>query len=362
MSFSFKTPFGSPVAWAEVGLGTHPGSRPYNDDRCSWVVWQDYARQDAYRQGLLLLLLDGAASAGGSRASRLAHAAFLDYFFNAAGVEDPRERLERAVALTDAELSKLNQGAGNEPLQTTLIAQVIYPHGEWYAASIGDSAFLVIPPGKSQPAGYKRLGFFKDSAVGSGGQQTIEQVQQQQALQETRFALVTDGIGDNLPNEDLAKCCRKEHVAAAAQALAQATRARRIEERKRHKILNPEQNLGLDNMTAVVARYRGGFSDRDRRLAPVMYAGSLTCTGVANAGQAPDSAWSLVCEQTGSSEAFIGRLLRALTVFERTPLADRLIKAQDATGIAHQGAVEVATFGLDGHDALRLKGGGVLVS
>ena len=71
----------------------------------------------------------------------------------------------------------------------------------------------------------------------------------------TVFALLSDGIADSLPTDAIDRITRRRAVQRAAPEIVGATRRHRLRERRREKASLSE--MGLDNMSVVLARFEG---------------------------------------------------------------------------------------------------------
>jgi hypothetical protein len=314
------TPQSSPVPWARLGLVTDVGdNHPLNDDRCLAVASRDLGGRvpPPFRDFLLLVLADGATGStftapptppggpgepegqgAGWRASQLAQAVFLQSFF-ASPTPDVLRRLAEALWRADHTLATSPEGR----LASTLTALFLSADGTACGASIGNSALLVLPPQRRTAAARKlrKLGYRDRAAVGNGetalvapdappgageageagedgedGDAEADTVvetwcpeeegappgapaqgkrQGQPAKAGTVFALLSDGIADSLPTEAVDRIVRRRPVERAAPEIVSATRRHRVRERRREKASLTE--MGLDNMSAVLARFEG---------------------------------------------------------------------------------------------------------
>lgn len=279
-----RTPFGRPVAWADVAMVSDIGdSHALNDDRCLVLSSRDLSpdRTGAPDEFLLCLLADGATGStfapeadgvesaqAGWRASQLAQAAFVERFLSS-GEIDVLDKLKHALRAADRALLESAEGS----LSTTLTALYLTADGTAYAASIGDSVLLVMPPSRRTPAErrLKKLGYEDTTAVGSGDT-TLSYVDESELIEQwwpnkegepvdmhvksgTYFALLSDGISDNLPVDVIDTLLHRHTLDRATVGLARQTRERRAEMQMQGG--GSTNELGLDNMSAIVVRYRG---------------------------------------------------------------------------------------------------------
>jgi serine/threonine protein phosphatase PrpC len=285
---TLETPFGRPVRWAETAVVTDAGdSHELNDDRCLVLSWRGVRARlpGTSREFLLCLLADGATGStfapgvgsnyggdsprqAGWRASQVAQAAFLEQFLVSAEV-DMLDRLKDGLRAADRTL--LNSGEGQ--LSTTLVVLCLADDGRACAASIGDSVLLVLPPHRRQPSDrrVKKLGYEDGASVGGGD--TLEaSIDESQLIEQwwphkegggsdtrlergTFLVLLSDGIADNLPFDIIDALLRRHSLQPATLALPVKTRERRVQTQKRAG--SSIQQLGLDNMSAVVVRFDG---------------------------------------------------------------------------------------------------------
>ena len=294
---ALETPFGRPVQWADVALVTDIGdSHDLNDDRCLVVTHvplrstgqasTDLGQKAAdAAEFILCLLADGATGStfgpgaagqrsgdppkqAGWRASQLAQAAFVESFLSSAEV-DILDRLKDGLRVADRVLTNSTEGA----LSTTLVALYLSADGTAYAASIGDSVLLVLPPRRKTPGDrrLKKLGYEDTTSVGSGDT-TLASIDADECIEQwwphkeggasttrvepgTYMVLMSDGISDNLPAELIDQLLHRHPLDRATIGLPLHTRARRIET---HKLSGAStQQLGLDNMSAIVVRFDG---------------------------------------------------------------------------------------------------------
>ena len=281
-----RTPFGRPVAWAEVAMVSDSGdSHELNDDRCLVMTSRDlgHGAEGPLGDFMLCLLADGATGStfvsgapAGWRASQLAQAAFVERFLSSAEV-DILDRLKDGLRAADQALVSSPEGR----LSTTLTALFLASDGRAYAASIGDSVLLVLPPTRRNPGDrrLKKLGYEDTTAVGSGDT-TLSYVDEAELIEQwwpdkeaitgrqvhtrvrpgTRFVLLTDGISNNLPVDVIDQLLHRHTLETATVGLPRHTRERRAQMQKRGGGSTSE--LGLDNMSGIVVRFVG-----QRRLA-----------------------------------------------------------------------------------------------
>jgi serine/threonine protein phosphatase PrpC len=279
-----RTPFGRPVGWAEVAMVTDIGdSHELNDDRCLVITSRDLSAADSGAAGefMLCLLADGAsgstfatgdesevAAQAGWRASQLAQAAFVERFLGSFEV-DMLDRIKEGLRAADRALVESNEGS----LSTTLTALYLAGDGTAYAASIGDSVLLVLPPSRRTAADrrLKKLGYEDSTAVGSGDT-TLSYVDEGELIEQwwpnkendpvdmrvkpgTYFVLLSDGISDNLPADFIDHLVHHHTLDRATVGLPRHTRERRAQMQKVGGGSTTE--LGLDNMSAIVVRFDG---------------------------------------------------------------------------------------------------------
>jgi serine/threonine protein phosphatase PrpC len=273
-----RTPFGRPVAWAHVAMITDIGdSHELNDDRCLVLACRDLGGSTPKRANefLLCLLADGATGStfslgaqAGWRASQLAQAAFLERFLASAEI-DVLDQLKDGLRAADRALVDSPEGS----LSSTLTALYLASDGTAYAASIGDSVLLVLPPGHRTPADrrLKKLGYEDTTAVGSGDT-TLSYVDEAELIEQwwpnkendtgdmrvrpgTFFVLLSDGISDNLPVEFIEQLVQHHTLDQAAVGLARHTRERRAQMQRSSG--GSTHQLGLDNMSAIAVRFDG---------------------------------------------------------------------------------------------------------
>jgi serine/threonine protein phosphatase PrpC len=325
---TFETPFGRPVHWAEVALVTDPGdSHELNDDRCLVVTSRQVGESTAAtRDFMLCLLADGATGStfsqagpgwhtdsaprhAGWRASQLAQAAFVERFLSSHEV-DILDRLKDGLCAADRALTVSNEGI----LSTTLVALFLSADGTAYAASIGDSVLLVLPPQRKTPDDRRlqKLGYEESTSVGSGDT-TLSSVDQDQLIEQwwphkesgngssmrvepgTFIVLMSDGISDNLPAAVIDRLLHRHPLDRATVGLPLHTRERRIQTQK-HEGGSIKQ-LGLDNMSAIVVRFDGPRRGRPPTSRQQTQDGSLMCVLGTHGGPTPEAGgqFGLVC-------------------------------------------------------------------
>jgi serine/threonine protein phosphatase PrpC len=283
-----ETPFGRPVRWAEVALVTDIGdTHALNDDRCLVLTSQDLSERAAgpYREFMLCVLADGATGSrfgprgqaparsdvdrqAGWRASQLAQAAFVERFLTSPEI-DVLDRLKDGLRAADLALMDSGEGI----LSTTLVALFLSANGTAYAASIGDSVLLVLPPKRRTPGErrLKKLGYEDSTSVGSGDT-TLRSVDQSQLIEQwwpnkedgradtrispgTYLVLMSDGMSDNLPADFIDQLVHRHSLEKATVGLPIHTRERRTRTQKQGG--GSTHLLGLDNMSAIVVRFDG---------------------------------------------------------------------------------------------------------
>ncbi|MBV9132051.1 MAG: protein phosphatase 2C domain-containing protein, partial [Chloroflexi bacterium] len=279
-----RTPFGRPVSWAEVALVSDPGdSHELNDDRCLVITNRDLSGRQTREAGefMLCLLADGATGStfapdadggevaqAGWRASQLAQAAFVERFLSSTEI-DVLDRIKDGLRAADRALLESSEGS----LSTTLTALYLAADGTAYAASIGDSVLLVLPPSRRTPADrrLKKLGYEDTTAVGSGDT-TLSYVDEGELIEQwwpnkesepvdmrvkpgTCFVLLSDGISDNLPVDFIDHLVHHHTLDRATVGLPRHTRERRAQMQKFGG--GSTSQLGLDNMSAIVVRFDG---------------------------------------------------------------------------------------------------------
>jgi len=171
MTLAVRTPFGRPVAWAEVSLNGFGDTRTDQ----SWLVVSGRrlgrAGPTPVDDFVLCLVAEGGAGparsgepdlAAGSRASQLAQATWVAAFLGSDEV-DVLWRLRDAVRAADARLA-----AAAEGLAATLTAVCVASDGTAYGVSVGDSPLLVVPPAVRGGIGVKKLGHERATALGAG--------------------------------------------------------------------------------------------------------------------------------------------------------------------------------------------------
>jgi hypothetical protein len=180
MGFAVRTPFGLPVAWAEVRLTGDVGDGSARTNQRCLVVSGRRLGPTAltpFDDFLLCLLADGVLSPSvseqpdhpaGWRATQLAQAAFVESFL-ASDEVDVLWRLRDAVKAADGRLAT----AREEPLASTLTALFVAADGTAYGVSVGDSPLLVHPPRQvvRRDGRVKQLGHERTTALGTGGSQ-----------------------------------------------------------------------------------------------------------------------------------------------------------------------------------------------
>jgi serine/threonine protein phosphatase PrpC len=299
---TLETPFGRPVQWAEAALVTDIGDHELNDDRCLVMTSKDLGTPvaGAQREFMLCLLADGASGStftagtsegddvprkAGWRASQLATASFVERFLSSRET-DILDRLRDGLRAADRALAESTEGV----LSTTLVALFLSADGTACAASIGDSVMLVLPPKRNAPGDrrLKKLGFEDSTAVG-GGDTMKASIDESQLIEtwwpnkdggvETRLrpgthlVLMSDGVSDNLPAECIDQVLRRHALDKATVSLPHSTRTRRIQAHKREG--GSMNELGLDNMSAIVVRFAGSRRTGRTALLPRMDAASL---------------------------------------------------------------------------------------
>jgi hypothetical protein len=135
MSLVVRTPFGRPVAWADVSLVSDIG------DGCCVVISRrrlGYTTTNPLDDFLLCLVALGTTG----RAARLAQAAFVESFL-ANDEVDVLWRLQDAIKTADARLANLEQGR----LSTSMTAVFLAGDGTAYGVSVGDLPLVELPPG-----------------------------------------------------------------------------------------------------------------------------------------------------------------------------------------------------------------------
>jgi serine/threonine protein phosphatase PrpC len=352
-----RTPYGRPVAWAEVAMVSDIGdSHELNDDRCLVITSRDlgYGTDSPMGDWMLCLLADGATGStfavgdgraqAGWRASQLAQAAFLERFLSSPEV-DILDRLKEGLRAADQAL--VNSAEGR--LSTTLTALFLASDGRAYATSIGDSVLLVLPPTR-RTAGdrrLKKLGYEDTTAVGSGDT-TLSYVDETELIEQwwpdkegvdgrhvhmrvrpgTHFVLMSDGIADNLPIEAIEQLLRRHSLQSATVGLPRQTRERRARMQRRGG--GSTNELGLDNMSAIVVRFRA-----PRRAGPagrplLQDAALLTLQGIHGGPTASSGGQFGLIGLAGREQltTLVPTLLRGVIEHEQAPtMADRLTAA-----------------------------------
>ena len=399
-----RTPFGRPVAWAEVAMVSDIGdSHELNDDRCLVITSRDLNPGDGSDRPLgdfmLCLLADGATGStferrvgkgqdgvgslqAGWRASQLGQAAFVERFLSSAEV-DILDRLKDGLRAADQAL--VDSGEGR--LSTTLTALFISADGRAYAASIGDSVLLVLPPTRRNPGDrrVKKLGYETTTAVGSGDT-TLSYVDEAELIEQwwpdkeaisggrvqtrvrpgTRFVLMSDGISDNLPVYVIDQLLQRHTLETATVALPRHTRERRAQMQKRGG--GSTNELGLDNMSAIVVRFLGPRRPRASGLPDLEDATLLTIRGLRGGPSARSGGQFALIGVAGQEHlsGLVPQYLRSLIELEHEPsMSDRLglayLQATHGeddfarlamTGVDEQGIVHSFTAGWADLDAL----------
>jgi serine/threonine protein phosphatase PrpC len=329
---SFETPFGRPVRWAEVALVSDPGdSHELNDDRCLVVTSRDVAEQTGASADdfMLCLLADGATGSvfskhknrdadgwhddaaprpAGWRASQLAQAVFVESFLDSQE-PDILERLKDGLRAADRALSESDEGI----LSTTLVALFLSADGTAYAASIGDSVLLVLPPHRKHPDDRRlqKLGYEDSTSVGSGDT-SLSSVDQDQLIEQwwphtagggtsmrvehgTYLVLLSDGISDNLPAAVIDQLLKRHPLDRATVGLPLHTRERRLQTHKHEG--GPTHQLGLDNMSAIVVRFDGSRRGRPATFGQAIPGARLLCVLGTHGGPTPEAGgqFGLIC-------------------------------------------------------------------
>ncbi|HEV7662108.1 MAG TPA: hypothetical protein VGQ62_01140 [Chloroflexota bacterium] len=327
MMLSFETPFGRPLQWAQVAMVSDPGdSHELNDDRCLVLTSQDLGDSIAppMDEFMLCLLADGATGStfgprpafeyggespkqAGWRASQLAQSAFVERFLDSPEI-DIMDRLKDGLRAADRVLADSAEGT----LSTTLVALFLSADGTAYAASIGDSVLLVLPPRRSTPGErrLKKLGYEDSTSVGSG-ETTLQSVDEGDLIEQwwpnkeggtntrlspgTHLVLLSDGISDNLAGETIDQLLRRHPLDRATAALPVRTRARRLQAQKRDG--GSTQQLGLDNMSAIVVRFDGFRRPATRHTSPPVDDATLICLQGTHGGPRQDAGgtFGLIC-------------------------------------------------------------------
>ncbi len=323
-------PQAQPLPWARIAQATDAGdSHPGNDDRCLIIASRDLsgpARRPArsnsrsataplapllpFQDYLLLVLADGATGStfaphgtpghgeeegdpAGWRASQLAQAVFLQSFF-ASTLQDPLARLVEGIWRADHALASYPGGR----LASTLTALFLSAGGAACGASVGNSALLALPPRRQtgEARRLRKLGYRDRTALGNGetalipptaipdadADAVVETWRTAAVIPGTIFALLSDGIADSLPTDAIDRITRRRSVQRAAPEIVSATRKHRLRERRREKASLSE--MGLDNMSAVLARFEG---PPDSRSAPPVSRGAPAARRPGRAPPAP---------------------------------------------------------------------------
>jgi serine/threonine protein phosphatase PrpC len=370
-----RTPYGRPVAWAEVAMVSDLGdSHELNDDRCLVITSRDLGQDADGPMGdfMLCLLADGATGStfaasdrpvqAGWRASQLAQAAFVEQFLSSAEV-DILDRLKDGLRAADRVLVNSPEGR----LSTTLTALFLASDGRAYAASIGDSVLLVLPPTR-RTAGdrrLKKLGYEDTTAVGSGDT-TLSYVDETELIEQwwpdkesvdgkhvhmrvrpgTHFVLMSDGIANNLPVEAIDRLLHRHTLESATVGLPRQTRERRAVMQKRGG--GSTNELGLDNMSAIVVRFRG---PRHASGLPRLQDATLFTLQGTHGGPNASSGGQLALvglagrEQLGT---LVPRFLRGVIEHEQAPTtAERLTQAFEAAARGESGPVRLSVMAVD---------------
>ena len=288
-----------PLPWARFAQATDTGdNHPGNDDRCLIVASRDLsgpARRietpPPFQDYLLLVLADGATGStftphsgeeegdpAGWRASQIAQAVFLQSFF-ASTLQDPQARLVEGIWRADHALASSPEGR----LASTLTALFLSADGTACGASVGNSAVLALPQRRQtdEARRLRKLGYRDRTALGNGetalipltaipdadADAIIETWRTAAVTPGTVFALLSDGIADSLPTDAIDRITRRRSVQRAAPEIIGATRTHRLRERRREKA--SLSDMGLDNMSAILARYDGPPASRPIPSAPL---------------------------------------------------------------------------------------------
>ena len=156
-------------------------------------------------------------------------------------------------------------------LASTLTALFLSAGGAACGASVGNSALLALPPRRQtgEARRLRKLGYRDRTALGNGetalipptaipdadADAVVETWRTAAVIPGTIFALLSDGIADSLPTDAIDRITRRRSVQRAAPEIVSATRKHRLRERRREKASLSE--MGLDNMSAVLARFEG---------------------------------------------------------------------------------------------------------
>jgi serine/threonine protein phosphatase PrpC len=363
---SVETPFGRPVHWAEVALVTDIGdSHELNDDRCLVVTQQELGAAPRGKHDFMLCLLadgatgstfktsntiesanatnDGDLEHAGWRASQLAQAAFVESFLASREV-DILDRLKDGLRAADRALIDSAEGT----LSTTLVALFLAADGTAYAASIGDSVLLVLPPQRKTPdeRRLQKLGYEDSTSVGSGDT-TLSSVDQDQLIEQwwphkeggantsmrvepgTYLVLMSDGISDNLPAAAIDQLLRRYPLERATIGLPLHTRERRLQTQKHEG--GSTQQLGLDNMSAIVVRFDGPRRGRRSPAKRRAEAGSLVSVLGTHGGPTPDAGgqFGMICLAGREGDATVAPvfLRRFIESEHKGAVTDRLSAA-----------------------------------
>jgi serine/threonine protein phosphatase PrpC len=365
-----ETPFGRPVRWAEVAVVTDIGdNHELNDDRCLVLTSSDLGERTAGSNDFMLCLLaDGATGStfgaraadqhpgewqkqAGWRASQLAQSAFVESFLSNPEV-DMLDRLKDGLRAADRALTDSTEGT----LSTTLVALYLAADGTAYAASIGDSVLLVLPPRRKTPGDrrLKKLGYEDSTSVGSGDT-TLSTIDESECIEQwwphkedggattrvtpgTYMVLMSDGISDNLPAEFIDQLVHRHPVDRATVGLPVHTRDRRTETQKRSGAST--QQLGLDNMSAIVVHFHGRRGGRVASVPRLADASLVTVMGT-HGGPTPEAGgqFGMGCV-AGRDTTLVAAAVRQFIESEHQPrVGDRLAAAfVEATSRAPNGA------------------------
>ena len=185
-------------------------------------------------------------------------------------------------------------------LASTLTALFLSAGGAACGASVGNSALLALPPRRQtdEARRLRKLGYRDRTALGNGetalipptaipdadADAVVETWRTAAVTPGTIFALLSDGIADSLPTDAIDRITRRRSVQRAAPEIVGATRKHRLRERRREKASLSE--MGLDNMSAVLARFEGPPDPRSAP--PVAPVAPAPRPGPAGAGALPD--------------------------------------------------------------------------
>lgn len=336
-----ETPYGKPVTWAEVAMITDIGTtHAWNDDRCLVVTFKDLGETTSspWREFMLCLVADGATSSSfgphvdivetssggrhaGWRASQVAQGAFVVGFMNSQQ-PDPLDKLRDGLRAADRTIQDANEGS----LQTTLTALFLSADGTARAASIGDSVLAVLSPehaskGSKKP---KKLGYEDSTAVGSG-QTRSTNINQDQLIETwwpnkeggsaesriqrgTYLVLMSDGISDNMKIPAIEQLLRRHPLDRVTVGLPKRTRENREQDQKKSGASTRQNELGLDNMSAIVVRFDGARGASRPATVPRLEDASLVCAMGTYGGPEADSGgqFGLVClagQENGATAA-----------------------------------------------------------